>query len=116
MRTLLAVLLATLAFDALAQSAARPLPPGTRPFDEAPPPPPLAETRRGPEPEVTTRIEGEQTVQEYRMKGKLYMVKVTPKHGHAYVLVDQKGDGTMSRHDTPLDAQVRVPQWVLLEF
>ena len=50
------------------------------------------------------------------MKGKLYMVKVTPKHGHAYVLVDQKGDGTMSRHDTPLDAQVRVPQWVLLEF
>jgi hypothetical protein len=114
MRTLLAVLLFALAFDASAQSTERPRPPGTVPLDEAPPPPPL--TEKAPQPEVTTRTEGEQTIQEYRIKGKLYMQRVTPKHGRPYILMDNKGDGTFSRLDQTLDGQVRVPQWVLLEF
>jgi len=115
MRTLLAVLLAVLALDVCAQSTERARPPGTAPLADAPPPPPLKENPVR-EPDVTTRTEGGQTFQEYRMKGKLYMVKVTPKHGIPYVLIDQKGDGTFSRQDNTLDPQVRVPQWVLLEF
>ena len=114
MRLLTAALLATLAFDATAQSTARDRPPGTVPLEEAPRPPPL--TQSEPEPQVTLRIEGDQTIQEYRIKGKLYMQKVTPKHGKSYVLMDHKGDGTFSKQDHTLDAQVRVPQWVLLEF
>lgn len=115
MRTLLAVMLAALAFDALAQSAARSRPPGTLPLEEVPPPLPLTETS-APQPDVTTRTEGDQTIQEYRINGKLYMTRVTPRHGRPYILMDQRGDGTFSKLDNTLDGQVRVPQWVLLEF
>lgn len=103
-----------IALDAAAQSTERARPPGTTPLADAPPPPPI--TERPPEPQVSERIEGGQRIQEYRIHGKLYMQKVTPAHGKAYILLDQKGDGTFTKLDTPLDAQVRVPQWVLLEF
>jgi hypothetical protein len=117
MRTslLLATLLAAIAFPAAAQSSARPRPPGTTPLEE-PPPPPLVEAEPGREPQVTVRTEGEQTIQEYRVNGKLFMQRVTPKHGKPYILMDNKGDGTFMRQDNPLDTGVRVPQWVLLEF
>ena len=95
-------------------SSARPPPPAAIPLEDASAPAPLSE--RPPQPEVTTRVEGDQTITEYRLKGRLYMQRVTPKHGRAYVLVDNKGDGTFSRLDQSLDQQVRVPQWVLLEF
>lgn len=95
-------------------SGARALPPGARPLDDAAAPSPL--TERAPQPEVTTREEGGQVIQEYRIKNKLYMQRVTPRHGRPYVLVDNKGDGTFTRLEQTLDQQVRVPQWVLLEF
>src|SRR5687768_9511364 len=113
MRPLLAVLLFA-ASSAYAQSGARPLPPGALPLVDAPPPPPL--TDRDSTPEVTTRVEGDQVIEEHRIKGRLYMMRVTPKHGRPYVLMDNKGDGTYSRLDQTLDQQVRAPQWVLLEF
>ena len=116
MRILLVATLTALALDVSAQSAARARPPGTMPLDEAPPPPAMVETDPALEPQVTIRKEGEQTVQEYRVKGKLYMQKVTPKHGKPYILMDHKGDGTFSKQDNTLDNGVRVPQWVLLEF
>jgi len=107
----------TLAFSAaaLAQSAARPLPPGTQPLAEPPPPPAVVESDPSLEPQVTIRKEGENTISEYRVRGKLYMMKVTPAHGRPYVLVDHRGDGQFSRQDG-LDTGVRVPQWVLVEF
>jgi hypothetical protein len=116
MRTLLALLLLAAAIDATAQSAARTRPPGTMPLDEPPPPPAIVQTDPALEPQVTVRTEGEQTVQEYRIKGKLYMQRVTPKGGRPYVLMDHKGDGTFTKQDNTLDNGVRVPQWVLLEF
>ena len=115
MRTLIAVSLIALSFSAAAQSTARPRPPGTTPLEE-PPPPPVVQTDPALEPQVTTRTEGEQTIQEYRVNGKLYMQRVTPRHGRPYILMDHKGDGTFMRQDNPLDNGVRVPQWVLLEF
>jgi hypothetical protein len=135
MRTLLAApILALIALDAFAQAArpapladapkppqiregastARPPPSTAIPLEDASGPSPLSE--RAPQPEVSTRVEGDQTIQEYRIKGRLYMQRVTPRHGRAYVLVDNKGDGTFSRLEQTLDQQVRVPQWVLLEF
>jgi hypothetical protein len=117
MRTslLIAMLLAAIAFPAAAQSGARPRPAGTTALEE-PPPPPLVEADPAFEPQVTVRTEGEQTIQEYRVKGKLFMQRVTPKHGRPYVLIDHRGDGTLMRQDNPLDTGLRVPQWVLLEF
>jgi hypothetical protein len=115
MRTLIAVSLIALSLAAAAQSTERPRPPGTSPLEE-PPPLPAVQTGAAREPVVTTRTEGEQTIQEYRVNGKLYMQRVTPKGGKPYVLMDHKGDGTFMRQENPLDNGVRVPQWVLLEF
>jgi len=116
MRILAAAILAAFAFAAAAQSAPRPRPPGSMPLEDAPPPPPI--TKETPElaPEISTRTEGDNQVQEYRVKGKLYMVRVTPRHGHSYILRDDQGTGTFVRQDNPLDSGVRVPQWVLMEF
>jgi hypothetical protein len=111
-----AVILATIAFPLAAQTAARPRPPGTVPLEEAPPPPPMVETDPRLDPKITIRNEGDQVVEEYRVAGKLYMQKVRPKNGPAYILMDHKGDGTFTKQDNTLDNGVRVPQWVLLEF
>jgi hypothetical protein len=115
---LAAVFAAAAAWPVFAQSTERPKPPGTMPLEEVPPPPPMTSIEPGdePEPQVSTRTQGDETIQEYRANGKLYMMRVTPKHGHPYVLMDNKGDGTFVRQDNPLDSGVRVPQWVLLEF
>ena len=115
MRFLLAPVLLCAAFAAGAQSPARPLPPGSRPLEE-PPPPPIVEPDPALQPQVTTRQEGDKEIAEYRINGKLYMMRVTPKGGRPYVLIDHKGDGTFSRQDNTLAPNVSVPQWVLLTF
>jgi hypothetical protein len=107
-------MLTAFAFQVPAQSTERARPPGTMPLNEAPPPPAMTDPAL--EPDVTTRTEGDQTIQEYRVKSKLYMQRVTPKGGKPYILMDHKGDGTFSKQDNTLDNGVRVPQWVLLEF
>lgn len=67
------------------------------------------------QPEVTISREAGQTVEEYRANGKLYMIKITPKHGAPYYLVDDRGDGKFSRQEG-LDSGLRVPRWVLFSF
>ncbi|HEX4333404.1 MAG TPA: DUF2782 domain-containing protein [Usitatibacter sp.] len=114
MRSATAAVLLAIALPALAQTGARPIPPGSVPLDDPPQPPPLSQ-HDAPEPEVTTRHNGDDVIQEYRIHGKLYMQRVTPKHGHPYVLMDNRGDGTFTREDS-FDTHVRVPQWVLFEF
>jgi hypothetical protein len=116
MRLALAALALLLAFDAGAQSVERPRPPGTVPLEEPPPPPIITDGDPALQPQVTIRKEGTSTVHEYRVKGKLFMMRVVPPTGGAYVLYDNKGDGQFSRLDNNLDNGVRVPQWVLLEF
>ena len=116
-RVLLLAVLAALCFPAASQSAARTRPSGIAPLEEPPPPPLLYENAPSPaEPQVTIRTEGDETIQEYRMNGKVFMQRVTPKHGRPYVLMDYNGDGTFVRNDHPTDIGNRVPQWVLLEF
>ena len=50
--------------------------------------------------------------EEYRMGGKLYMLKVTPARGAPSYLIDEKGDGRMTRQDS-FDSGVRPPMWVI---
>ena len=116
MRIVLALIFALMAAAAAAQSTARPRPPGTAPLEEPPPPPPMVATDPALEPNITVRTENDQTNQEYRVKGKLFMTRVTPKHGRPYVMIDHKGDGQFVRSMDNLDSGVRVPQWVLAEF
>jgi hypothetical protein len=81
----------------------------------APPPPPLDQSEDPDQPQVTIKKETEQTVEEYRSHGKLYMIKVTPKHGKPYYLIDDRGDGKFARQES-LDSGLRVPSWVIYKF
>lgn len=103
-----------LSLFALAQEGPQ-RPPGLAPVPEPPPPPPGYEPDPSLEPEVTIRQRGEEQVEEFRIGGKLYMIKVTPKYGKPYYLVDQRGDGQFTRMDH-LDSGVRPPMWVIQRF
>ena len=87
------------------KSAAQPIP-------EPPPPPPGFELDPAAEPQVTIRKRGEDTVEEYRIAGKLYMMKVTPPGGRPYYLIDERGDGKFARQEGP-GTGVRPPMWVI---
>jgi hypothetical protein len=67
------------------------------------------------EPEVTITKQAVQTIEEYRVGGKLYMIKITPKNGVPYYLVDDRGDGKFARQES-LDSGLRVPRWVIHRF
>lgn len=84
-----------------------------QPLPEPPPPPPGVQTDE--QPQVTITKRGEDQAEEFRMNGKLYMVKVTPSHGVPYYLVDTRGDGVFSRMES-LDSGLRVPMWVIKRF
>jgi len=96
--------------------AAQPVPDNLEPL----PPPPVFDA--GPdtdqpdeEPPVTITKQPEPVVEEYRVGGKLYMIKVIPKVGPPYYLVDDKGDGKFVRQES-LDSGLRPPRWVLHRF
>jgi hypothetical protein len=81
---------------------------GLQPIPEIPPPPGMEDIE---EPQITIIQRGEDTVTEYRLRGKLYMVKVTPPHGASYYLIDREGNGQMVRDDSA--PTLAVPMWVI---
>lgn len=85
-----------------------------QPLPEVPPPPAMADDASL-EPQVTITRRGADKVEEYRVNGRLYMLKVTPPDGPPYYLVDDTGDGVWSRRDS-LDSGLRVPRWVIHRF
>lgn len=89
-------------------------PPKLEPLPEPPPPPPGA-LNESLEPQVTITKRGEDKVEEFRMNGKLYMLKVTPPHGVPYYMMDDRGDGSWVRNDSR-DSGLRVPMWVIGTF
>jgi hypothetical protein len=109
MRTLSSIALICLSFGAY---AAQPQAPAKA---EVPPPPPMQQVEDTDEPQVTITKEADMTVEEYRSGGKLYMIKITPKHGAPYYLVDDKGDGKFARQES-MDSGLRVPRWIIKRF
>jgi hypothetical protein len=114
MMRLIAAAMFCLALSAFAQSNQ---PKDLQPLPEAPPPPqPQPQIDPSLEPEVTIIKRGKETVEEYRVNGKLYMIKVTPSStGIPYYLLDENGTGKFSRRDD-LDNPVKVPMWVIFSF
>ena len=89
------------------------------PLDAVPPPPDIPEPLQSGEPiepEVTILQKENSTVEEYRVNGRLYMVKITPSAGVPYYLMDRDGDGMMEFRTSKLGDDVVVPQWVLFEW
>jgi hypothetical protein len=114
MRTLFIALLLCIALPIAAQTSR---PPGLQPVPEPPPPPKGFELDPQTEPEVTVVIKaGGERVEEYRVGGKLYMMKVTPSGGGTpFYLIDQRGDGHFARQESR-DTGLRPPMWVIHQF
>jgi|SRR5215469_1850590 len=112
--SLLFVVTLGLTLGAAAQPA--PPPPKLEPVPVPEPPPPTQVTA-DPElqPQVTTVERENEKIEEYRVKGRLTMVKVTPRHGRPYYLVPEGPDGSFVRHDS-LDTGLKVPMWLLYSF
>ena len=108
MRRTIVFLLSAIALNVAAQNQ----PPKLEPIPEPPPPPTSLDESL--EPQVTIIRRGEDKVEEFRMNGRVYMLRVTPPHGVSYYMVDNKGDGNFMRHN--LDSGIRVPMWVLGTF
>ena len=120
--TLVAVLVSCLAAPFASQAAD-----DTEKFGEAPPPPAItvpapddgddpATSASGPQPEVTIVQRKDAKVEEYRLNGRLYMVKVMPFVGPPYYFVDRDGDGLMESRINGRGAEPRAPQWVILSW
>jgi hypothetical protein len=92
---------------------------------EALPPPPLPEATPQPptgledealEPEVRIIKRNNAIIHEYRIKGRLYMVKVTPRWGLPYYLFDGDGNGSLESRSHSLDPAPMVPNWVIYSW
>jgi hypothetical protein len=84
-----------------------------QPLPVVPPPPPGMEAFDAAlEPQVTIVKQERETREEFRIKGKLYMVKVTPAIGKPYYLVDRQGDGNFVEADG-MPNPVRPPMWII---
>ena len=68
------------------------------------------------EPEVTIIRRDDAVIEEYRVNGRMYMVKITPKIGKPYYLVDQDGDGRLESRMGRISDDFVVPQWVIFSW
>lgn len=68
------------------------------------------------DPDITIIKRGKDTIQEYRINGKKYMVKIIPAIGPPYYLVDTDGDGNMDVRRSNLESGLQTPQWVLFSW
>jgi hypothetical protein len=95
-------------------AAAQPLPPRLEPLPE-PPPPPMPSGGGPDEPRVRIPVQDTDRVEEIRDGDRVLMIKVTPREGPPYYLVDTSGRGSWVRRDS-LDQGLRVPMWPLFTF
>ncbi len=95
-----------------------PPPPAARAAAGANAQPPLAPAQTDiPEPEVNIREEPTQTIEEFRSRGRPYMIRVTPRGGlPPYYMVDNDGDGTLETRVNSPSNPPPTPQWVLFRF
>lgn len=112
---LIATGIALIAVPTLAQKPSQE-PPKLEALPDAPPPPPGGSNiEDASQPTVTIRQEGNNKIEEFRINGRHYATRVTPKVGKPYLLVDPDGKGRMNPVDD-IPARLRPPQWTLFQF
>ena len=67
-------------------------------------------------PDVQILQEKSANIEEFRSNGKVYMIKVKPKKGPAYYLVDADGDGDFDTRRNDLQPNLLIPSWVLFTW
>lgn len=105
-----------LAFAATAHAVEDAPPRGLTPVPDVPDMPPPVESGETMEPDVTIIKRGKDTIEEYRVHNRLYMIKVKPAIGPEYYLIDSDGDGTMDHRRGTVEEGMRIPQWVLFSW
>lgn len=110
--TRLGVLWFALAFSPLLAQAQEP-PADLQPLEELAPPT-ISNDADPDEPQITIVKKKGETIEEYRINGQLYMMKVTPSHGVPYYLhkEDQNGGWINSGPTPPLS----IPKWTIFTF
>lgn len=89
------------------------IPNNLQPLEDIPPPA-IGPEGDVDEPEITIIKKGNDTVEEYRIGGELYMIKITPAHGKPYFMhkEDKGGDWINDGPSPPLS----VPKWTIFRF
>ncbi|MFT4580716.1 MAG: hypothetical protein ACI915_003125 [Gammaproteobacteria bacterium] len=119
LRKSLAIAVSWLALIAIPVAAQNPAGLEELPSEAVPaplPPPDYVEHDEELEPEITIVQRKDATVEEYRVNGRLYMVKITPFVGKPYYFVDRNGDGLMDSKMTDAYDALKVPQWVIFSW
>lgn len=103
------ILLLSAMFSVRAADKEKPGTPPPRPADQSAP-----DESAIPEPEIVITTKGRDRYEEYRIGGRVYMIKVTPKIGKPYYLIDNTGRGEFVRSD--FAPKVSPPMWVIKRF
>ncbi|HEC17933.1 MAG TPA: DUF2782 domain-containing protein [Gammaproteobacteria bacterium] len=79
------------------------------------PPSVLAEE---PESSGEVTIEGGKSdiIEELRVNGQLYAIRINPRHGVPYYLVDSDGDGNLETRKNDIDSDLLIPAWVIKKW
>jgi hypothetical protein len=88
------------------------------PVDTSPPEAPSEKDQESLQPEVKIIRREDKTIEEYRVNGRLYKIKIIPKIGPPYYLVDRNGNGdfeTVPVGGGP-EPDIMIPQWVLFRW
>lgn len=89
------------------------IPNNLQPLEDIPPPA-IGQEGDVDEPEITIIKKGNDTVEEYRIGGELYMIKITPAHGKPYYMhKDDKGGDWINDGPSP---PLSVPKWTIFRF
>ncbi|WP_455198797.1 DUF2782 domain-containing protein [Kaarinaea lacus] len=65
---------------------------------------------------VTIKEGKDEVISEFRINGQLYMIRITPRKGVPYYLVDSDGDGNLETRWNELAPDILIPAWVLLRW
>ena len=96
-------------------SASAATPADATPLEDVPPPPKVQDGQAvDEEPQITIRKKGKDTIEEYRINGELYMMKVTPEHGVPYYLHKEDSEGGWV--NTGPNKPLAVPKWIIFRF
>lgn len=101
-----------LVFTPLAHADKKPV------INTAPPKAPSETDAEELEPEVTIIKRDGKTIEEYRLNGRMYKIKITPENAPPYYLVDSDGDGSFEtrQFESDLELDIMIPQWVLFRW
>ncbi len=92
---------------------------GKSALPDLPEPPPIAKHYKRTKPVLKTEkkpaaVRARGNYEEFRYMGRVYMIKITPKKGKSYYLIDEEGKGDFKRSD--LEPSINPPSWILKKF